>query len=98
MKRVAYYKGCLASLSAKELDSSTQALELGFLLELAACMVVAGIERKESRGAHARPHDYPDRDDEQYLKHTLVTMEDGRPQLDWKPVTMTKWQPQERTY
>ena len=76
----------------------TQALELGFLLELAACMVVCGIERKESRGAHARPYDYPDRDDENYLRHTLVTLQDGRPQLDWKPVTMTKWQPQERTY
>ena len=42
----------------------TQALELGFLLELAECMIVAGIERKESRGAHARPDDYPERDDE----------------------------------
>src|SRR5205807_2515494 len=41
----------------------TQALELGFLLELAQCMVVCGLARKESRGAHARPHDYPDRDD-----------------------------------
>src|SRR5215210_7179395 len=41
----------------------TQALELGFLLDLADCMVVAGLSRKESRGAHARPHDYPDRDD-----------------------------------
>jgi succinate dehydrogenase / fumarate reductase flavoprotein subunit len=76
----------------------TQALELGFLLDLAPCMVVAGIERKESRGAHARPYDFPDRDDEHYLRHTLVTMEDGRPQLDWKPVTITNWQPQERTY
>ena len=76
----------------------TQALELGFLLELAACMVPCGIERKESRGAHARPHDYPNRDDENYLRHTLVTMEDGQPKVDWKPVTMTKWQPQERTY
>src|SRR5213593_4370512 len=76
----------------------TQALELGFLLDLAACMVPCGIERKESRGAHARPHDYPNRDDENYLRHTLVTMQDGRPQVDWKPVTMTKWQPQERTY
>ena len=55
----------------------TQALELGFLLELAACMVPCGIERKESRGAHARPYDYPDRDDENYLRHTLVTMRDG---------------------
>jgi len=76
----------------------TQALELGFLLELAACMVPCGLERKESRGAHARPYDYPDRNDEQYLRHTLVTMRDGTPQVDWKPVTMTKWQPQERTY
>jgi succinate dehydrogenase / fumarate reductase, flavoprotein subunit len=76
----------------------TQALELGFLLELAECMVVSGIARKESRGAHARPHDFPNRDDENYLKHTLVSLEDGRPRLDWKPVTMTKWQPQERKY
>jgi succinate dehydrogenase / fumarate reductase, flavoprotein subunit len=76
----------------------TQALELGFLLELAACMVVAGIERKESRGAHARPYDYPDRDDEKYMKHTIVRWVGDHPVLDWKPVTMTKWQPQERTY
>jgi succinate dehydrogenase / fumarate reductase flavoprotein subunit len=76
----------------------TQTLELGFLLELAECMVVSGLARKESRGAHARPYDYPDRDDENYLKHTLVTWEDGAPNLDWKPVTMTKWQPEERTY
>jgi succinate dehydrogenase / fumarate reductase flavoprotein subunit len=76
----------------------TQALELGFLLDLAACMVVAGIERKESRGAHARPYDYPDRDDENFLKHTIVRWVGDQPVLDWKPVTMTKWQPQERTY
>jgi succinate dehydrogenase / fumarate reductase, flavoprotein subunit len=76
----------------------TQALELEFLLELAECMVVSGLARKESRGAHARPYDYPDRDDENYLRHTLVTWKDGAPQLDWKPVTMTKWQPEERTY
>jgi succinate dehydrogenase / fumarate reductase flavoprotein subunit len=77
----------------------TQALELGFLLELAECMVVAGMARKESRGAHARPYDYPDRDDENYMKHTLVSLDDdGRPQLEWKPVTVTKWEPQERKY
>jgi succinate dehydrogenase / fumarate reductase, flavoprotein subunit len=76
----------------------TQALELGFLLELAECMVVAGLARKESRGAHARPYDYPDRDDANFLKHTLVRWDDGAPTLDWKPVTMTKWEPQERKY
>ena len=56
----------------------TQALELGFLLELADCMIEAGLARKESRGAHARPYDYPDRDDENFLKHTIVTL-DRRP-------------------
>jgi succinate dehydrogenase / fumarate reductase, flavoprotein subunit len=76
----------------------TQTLELEFLLELAGCMVVAGIARKESRGAHARPYDFPDRDDEKFMRHTLVTWEDGAPQLDWRPVTVTKWQPMERTY
>src|SRR2546422_6054210 len=76
----------------------TQALELEFMLELADCMVVSGLARKESRGAHARPHDYPDRDDENYMRHMIVTWVDGGPKLGWKPVTMTKWQPQERTY
>jgi succinate dehydrogenase / fumarate reductase, flavoprotein subunit len=76
----------------------TQALELGFLLDLAACMVVAGLERKESRGAHARPYDYPDRDDENFMRHTLVRWVDGAPTLDWRPVEVTKWQPMERTY
>src|SRR5262249_61029059 len=76
----------------------TQALELGFLLELADCMVVSGLARQESRGAHARPYDFPERDDENFLRHTLVRISDERPVLDWRPVTMTKWQPQERTY
>jgi succinate dehydrogenase / fumarate reductase flavoprotein subunit len=76
----------------------TQAIELGFMLELAECMVVAGLARKESRGAHARPDDYPERDDAQFLRHTLVTLADGAPELDWKPVTITKWQPAVRTY
>ncbi len=76
----------------------TQALELGFLLELAECMVVSGLARKESRGAHARPYDYPNRDDQSYMRHTIVRWIADRPVLDWKPVTVTKWQPQERVY
>jgi succinate dehydrogenase flavoprotein subunit len=76
----------------------TQALELGFLLELAECMVVCGLARKESRGAHARPHDYPSRDDENFMKHTLVAWADDEPELDWRDVTVTKWEPQERKY
>jgi succinate dehydrogenase / fumarate reductase, flavoprotein subunit len=76
----------------------TQALELGFLLELAACMVVSGIARRESRGAHARPYDYPERDDENFLKHTIVHWAAGEPELDWSPVRVTKWEPMVRTY
>jgi len=76
----------------------TQALELGFLLELAECMVLAGRARKESRGAHARPSDYPERDDDNYLRHTLVVSRGAGPRLEWSPVTLTKWAPAVRAY
>jgi succinate dehydrogenase / fumarate reductase flavoprotein subunit len=76
----------------------TQALELEFLLDLAACMIPAGVGRKESRGAHARPHDFPERDDENYMRHTMVTHRDGEFKLDWAPVRITNWPPGERTY
>ena len=76
----------------------TQALELGYVLDLAEVMIECGIARKESRGAHARPHDYPDRDDENFLRHSIAYWRDGRPELSWKDVRMTKWQPEERKY
>jgi succinate dehydrogenase/fumarate reductase flavoprotein subunit len=76
----------------------TQALELGSLLDLAACMLEGGIARKESRGAHSRPDDYPSRDDENFLHHSIARWADGKPQLGSKPVTITKWQPAERKY
>src|SRR4029078_13288379 len=61
----------------------TQALELGFLLDLATCMIPPGLARQESRGAHSRPYDHPDRDDENFMRHTLVRLVDGRPELEW---------------
>jgi succinate dehydrogenase / fumarate reductase flavoprotein subunit len=76
----------------------TQAIELGNMLDTAWTMIQAGIARKESRGAHSRPHDYPDRDDENFLKHSITRWVDGRPELDWKEVRMTRWQPEERSY
>ena len=76
----------------------TQAIELGNMLDTAWCMVQAGIARKESRGAHARPYDYPTRDDENFLKHSITRWKDDRPELSWSEVRMTKWQPEERKY
>jgi succinate dehydrogenase/fumarate reductase flavoprotein subunit len=76
----------------------TQAIELGNMLALAECMVQAGIARKESRGAHARPHDYPVRDDENFMKHSISRWVDGKPELSYKDVRFTKYEPMERKY
>jgi succinate dehydrogenase / fumarate reductase flavoprotein subunit len=73
------------------------ALEVGNLLDLAEVMVTGALTRTESRGGHAR-RDYPVRDDEHWLKHTLATYTDKGPKLDYKPVTITTWQPVERKY
>ena len=64
----------------------TQAIELGYLLDLGACMLQAGVARKESRGAHSRPSDFPDRDDENFMKHSITTWVDGAPQLSYREV------------
>jgi succinate dehydrogenase/fumarate reductase flavoprotein subunit len=76
----------------------TQAIELGYLLDLAACMLQAGLARKESRGAHSRPSDFPERDDESFMKHSISEWVDGAPQLSYRDVRVTKWQPTVRTY
>ena len=76
----------------------TQAIELGNALDLAACMLQAGLARKESRGAHSRPHDFPTRDDENFMKHSITRWVDDGPELSYKEVRMTKWEPMERKY
>jgi succinate dehydrogenase / fumarate reductase flavoprotein subunit len=82
-----------------------EAVELGFLLDLAEVVVFSARNRKESRGGHMRD-DYPKRDDENYMKHTMAYLT-GDPHsadaadhisLDWKPVTITRYQPMERKY
>jgi succinate dehydrogenase flavoprotein subunit len=76
----------------------TQAIELGNMLDTAWTMVQAGIQRKESRGAHARPHDYPERDDENFMKHSISRWDGDRPVLSYSPVRVTRFEPQVRTY
>jgi succinate dehydrogenase flavoprotein subunit len=76
----------------------TQAIELGNMLETALCMIEAGIVRKESRGAHSRPYDYPTRDDEHFMHHSITRWKDDGVELSTSPVRVTKWQPEERKY
>jgi succinate dehydrogenase/fumarate reductase flavoprotein subunit len=76
----------------------TQAIELGNMLDTALCMVEGGIWRKESRGAHSRPHDYPKRDDENFMVHSITRWRDGGVELSTSPVRVTKWEPEERKY
>ncbi len=75
-----------------------EAYELGYMLDLAECIGVGALAREESRGGHSR-RDFTARDDEKWLKHTTFTADgDGHPQLGFAPVTITKFQPAERTY
>jgi len=73
-------------------------LEFLNLVDLAPTVAISAIERRESRGSHARK-DYPKRDDKNFLKHSVVKLkEDGSLELSWKPVVITKFPPEERKY
>jgi len=74
-----------------------EAVELGFLLDLAEALVASARARTESRGGHFR-EDFPKRDDETWLRHTLAWKAGDGVKLDYKPVVITRYQPMERTY
>jgi succinate dehydrogenase / fumarate reductase flavoprotein subunit len=79
-----------------------EAIELGFLLDLAEVLVVSALERKETRGGHAR-EDYPHRDDVNFMRHTMASRKvnsqgEEYVSLDYKPVVVTRYQPMERKY
>jgi len=75
----------------------TSALELDFMLDVAEAVVHSALNRKESRGSHTRT-DFPKRDDAQFLKHTLAHRTPQGPRIEYLPVTITRWQPEERKY
>jgi len=77
----------------------TFVLELGYLLDCGETVIRDAIVRKESRGAHTHV-DYPERNDVDWLKHTLLTLrrEGEEPEISHVPVTITRWQPEVRTY
>ena len=74
-----------------------EAIELGYLLDLAEVTAESALARQESRGAHSR-EDYPERDDENWLKHTLAYRTDSGVELRYKPVSITRFEPKPRTY
>ena len=74
-----------------------EAIELGFLLDNAEQLVHAALNRKESRGAHSR-EDYKERNDDDWLKHTLVYKDGDGVRIDYKPVTLGKYEPKPRVY
>src|SRR6476660_5671681 len=73
------------------------AIELGFMLDCAECSCVGALHRTESRGAQYRT-DFPERNDEEWLKHIDLQLGDDGPESSYAEVTITKWEPQERTY
>jgi succinate dehydrogenase / fumarate reductase, flavoprotein subunit len=73
------------------------AIELGYMLDCAETIVVGAIERKESRGAQFRT-DFPERNDDEWLKHIDISVNGEDPQVTYSPVTITQWQPEERKY
>jgi fumarate reductase flavoprotein subunit len=76
----------------------TVALELSYMLDVAGAMIASALNRQESRGSHQRT-DYPKRDDEKFLAHSLAYRnEDGSTRIEYLPVTITRWPPGERVY
>ena len=73
------------------------ALELGFMLDCAETIAMSALDRKDSRGAQART-DYPDRDDENWMKHIVASKGEEGPEISYSPVSITKWTPEERKY
>jgi succinate dehydrogenase / fumarate reductase flavoprotein subunit len=73
------------------------ALELDFMLDNAEAIVLSALERRESRGAQYRT-DFPERNDDDWLKHITVEGNGGEPEIAYSEVTMTQWEPQERLY
>jgi succinate dehydrogenase / fumarate reductase, flavoprotein subunit len=67
------------------------------MLDNAEAIVMSAIERKESRGAQYRT-DFPGRNDDEWLKHITVAVDGDQPEIAYSEVTMTQWEPEERTY
>jgi succinate dehydrogenase / fumarate reductase flavoprotein subunit len=90
-------RGYLAGQSRRFSQEMVNMLEFEYMLDLCEVITLGALARRETRGSHYRL-DYPERNDKEWLKHTLVTYRDGRPVLSYKPVTITRYPPVTRLY
>jgi succinate dehydrogenase / fumarate reductase flavoprotein subunit len=74
-----------------------QAIEIGFLLDNAELIAQGALLRRESRGSHFRT-DFPQRDDKNWLTHTIIAFKDGKPHVTFEPVRLTLFKPEARKY
>ncbi|MGZ4480602.1 MAG: FAD-binding protein [Gaiellales bacterium] len=96
--RARYARGVVVQDKGRAFNTDLiQAIELRSMLEMADCLVTGAIARTESRGAHSRL-DHPERDDDNWLRHTIALYDDGEVQLDYLPVTITEFEPAARSY
>ena len=92
------YKNVQADDKGKQFNTELlEVLELGFLLDNAEQLTYGALNRQESRGAHSR-EDYKNRDDENWLKHTLIYKNGDGVRIDYKPVTLGLYKPKPRVY
>jgi len=92
------YKDCYVGDKSKSYNMAfINYVEIGNLLKIARTVAMGALARRESRGAHSRS-DYPQRDDQNFLKHTLIYKEGDQYKLDYLPVSITRYQPGERRY
>ena len=102
LDKIRELKTCYQDISLQDKGSCfnrdlLDAIELGHMLDLAEVIVMGALHREESRGAHSR-EDFPARNDQKFLAHTLVRRTDELPRIFEKPVTITRFQPKERKY
>ena len=102
LKEIKNMQGKLSHLTPNNKDLTVnqtliQLLELEGMLKIAEVVAYGAIKREESRGSHTRI-DHPDRDDDNYLKHTLAVLKDGSIELSYKSVTLGMFEPKERVY
>jgi succinate dehydrogenase / fumarate reductase flavoprotein subunit len=87
----------LSSPNLRFCQEAVNVLEFEYMIDLAEVITLGALNREETRGSHYRL-DFPERDDKNWLKHTLVTFRDGQPQISYKTVKLGRYQPQARLY